>query len=206
MRKTGKSGARPIPSEPDPFSLSSWEKDVRTTYKKFPGYWQKGKPYLDAIEWIPIYDTLTRLLSLKKGEIDLALSLDPKDVGALEKEGFVVARRKVGAGIMSLVPDSANPSSPWANLKVRQAAQYALDTEALVKTIYHGESEAVNQEIYKGHWGYNPSIVGYPYNPARARQLLAEAGYPGGFKTKLSYRTTPLEDHSLPQCKVISRP
>ena len=50
-----------------PFQFVSWEKGVKTVYKKFPDYWQKGKPYLDGIEWIPMQDPMTRLLSLKKG-------------------------------------------------------------------------------------------------------------------------------------------
>ena len=95
------------------------------------------------------------------------------------------------------VPDSANPKSPFADLRVRQAAQYAIDTEAIAKTIFYGEVEPANQWIYKGHWGYNPSVVGYPYNPAKAKQLLAEAGYPNGFKTKLLYRTSPESDQTL---------
>ena len=177
-----------------PFRFVSWEKDVRTIYKKFDSYWQKGKPYLDGIEWIPIQDTLTRQLSLKKGELDLALGLAPKDLVGLEKEGYVVNRVRVGSGAYALIPDSANPKSPFADVRVRQSAQYAIDNETLVKAILYGEAEPANQYVYKGHWGYNPSVVGYPYNPAKARELLAEAGYPNGFKTKLLYRSNPQED------------
>lgn len=97
----------------------------------------------------------------------------------------------MGSGAWTLVPDSANPNSPWANIKVRQAAQYAIDTDAIVKTILNGEAEAVNQWSPKAHWGYNPSVVGYPYNPTKAKQLLSEAGYQNGFKTKITYRTGP---------------
>ena len=193
-KKNGQEWAMGHPVGTGPFEFVSWEKDVRTVYKKFPGYWQKGKPYLDGIEWIPIADSNTRTLSFRKGELDLILWVAAKDVAGLEREGAIVNKGMIGSGVTSLVPDSANPASPFANLKVRQAAQYAIDRNALVKSIFYGEAEATNQWIYKAHWAYNPSVVGYPYNPAKARQLLAEAGYPGGFKTKILYRTTPEAD------------
>ena len=185
---------RKAPGGNGPFEFVSWEKDVRTTYKKFPGYWQKGKPYVDRVEWTPISDTLTRQLSFRRGEQDLMLSVPQKDVAAIEKDGYTIARQRVGSGAVSLIPDSANPKSPWADLRVRQAAQYAIDGAALVKSVYYGEGEVTNQWIYKSSWAYNPSVVGYPYNPAKARQLLAAAGYPNGFKTKLLYRTNPQDD------------
>jgi len=180
-----------------PFQFVSWEKDVRTTYKKFDGYWQKGKPYLDGIVWTPIFDSITRQLSLKAGELDLALRLAAKDLAGLEKDGFMVTRRNVGSGVVSLIPDSANPKSPFADVRIRQAAQYAIDTESIVKSVFMGEAEPANQWIYKAHWGYNPSVVGYPYNPTKAKKLLADAGYPNGFKTKILYRTNPQEDQTF---------
>jgi peptide/nickel transport system substrate-binding protein len=177
-----------------PFEFVSWQKDVRTVYKKFPGYWQKGKPYLDSIVWAPIADTLTQEISLRKGEWEMMLTNVPKSITALEKEGFVVTRQRTGSGAVSIIPDSANPKSPFADVRVRQAAQHAIDTNALVQTIFYGEFEVVNQWIYKGHWGYNPSVAGYPYNPDKARKLLADAGYPKGFKTRILYRTDPESD------------
>ena len=193
-KKNGADWCANNPVGTGPFQFVSWEKEVRTKYKRFDNYWQKGKPYLDGIEWIPINDTLTRLLSLKKGELDLGLTISPKDIADLEKDGYIVVRQRAGAGARALAPDSANPNSPFANLKVRQAAQYAIDNEGIAKAIYYGEAEPANQWIYKGHWAYNSSVVGYPYNPTKAKQLLAEAGYPNGFKTKITYFTTPEND------------
>jgi peptide/nickel transport system substrate-binding protein len=190
VKKNGVDWAASHPTGTGPFLFVGWEKDTRTVYKKFPGYWQKGKPYLDEIVWTPVADSLVRVLSLRKGELDLILSVGPKDLADLEKEGFIVKRQFIGSGATSLVPDSANPKSPFADIRVRQAAQYAIDAAAIVKEVFHGEWEVANQWIYKGHWGYNPSIAGYPYNPAKAKQLLAEAGYPNGFKTKLTFRTS----------------
>jgi peptide/nickel transport system substrate-binding protein len=173
-----------------PFKFVNWQKDTRITFEKFDGYWQKGKPYLDRIEFTTILDSFTRELSLRNGELDLIWTLAAKDLATLEKDGFVVARRSGGSGARSLVPDSVNPKSPFADVRVRRAAAHAIDTGALVKTIYFGENVATNQQIFKGHWAYNPSIAGYPYNPVQAKKLLSEAGYPNGFKTKLLYGTS----------------
>ena len=195
-KKNGKEWAAKHPVGTGPFEFVSWEKDVRTTCKKFAGYWQKGKPYLDRIEWNIIGETFTRESALKSGEMDVILFPAPSDVAGLQKDGFVVTRHMITAGARGGVFDSANPKSPFHDLRVRQAAQYAIDAEAIVKALFQGEAEATNQFNHKAHWGYNPSIVGYPYNPAKAKQLLAEAGYPNGFKTKLLPRIMPM-DQSL---------
>jgi len=193
-KKNGEEWCAKNPVGTGPFQFVSWEKDVRTVYKKFPDYWQKGKPYLDRIEWILIVDTLTQELSLRRGETDIILTLASKPLAGLEKDGLVVTGVRMGSGVRGLVPDSVNPKSPFADVRVRQAAQYAIDTEAIVKAIFYGKNEPINQYVSKAHWGYNPSVVGYPYNPTKARQLLAEAGYPNGFKTKILWLSTPEDD------------
>jgi ABC-type transport system substrate-binding protein len=137
---------------------------------------------------------MTREMSFRKGESDLMLTQAAKGIAGLEKDGFTVARRMPGSGGWAELPDSANPKSPWADLRVRQAASYAIDKEAIVKALFYGEAEPAYQYGYKGHWAYNPSVIGYPYNPAKAKQLLAEAGYPNGFKTKVMFITNPDND------------
>ncbi len=193
--KNGLEWAANNPVGTGPFQFVSWQKDVKTTFKRFDGYWQKGKPYLDAVEWTVIADQVTQMLSLRKGEADVANVPNPKDIPGLEKEGFVVTRGMNGSGARSLVFDAANSKSPFADIRVRQAAQYAIDGKTMVDTLFLGLGEAANQWIYKGHWGYNPDVVCYPYNPDKAKQLLADAGYPSGFKTKLLYLGTGVVDY-----------
>jgi ABC-type transport system substrate-binding protein len=192
-KKDGMQACANRPVGTGPFQFVSWDKDKQTVYKKFPGYWQKGKPYVDGIEWISVAEPVTRELAFRKGDADLLLTIAPKDVSGLEKDGYVVSRNRL-MGAMSLVPDSANTQSPFADLRVRQATQHAIDPNAIVRAVYYSEAEVANQWVYKGHWGYNPSVAGYPYNPAKAKQLLAQAGYPNGFKTKILYRTNPVQD------------
>ena len=76
FKKNGKDWCTNNPVGTGPFQIVSRQKDVRSTFKKFDGYWQKGKPYLDKIEFTPIQDTMMRELSLKKGEVDLMGSSD----------------------------------------------------------------------------------------------------------------------------------
>jgi peptide/nickel transport system substrate-binding protein len=71
---------------------------------------------------------------------------------------------------------------PLTNLKVRQALQYAVNEDRLFKTIFYGYGEKAKQCVPSTWWGHNPSIPAYEYNPERAKKLLAEAGYPNGFK------------------------
>jgi len=193
-KKNGEEWCSKNPVGTGPFQFVSWERDVRVTYKKFDGYWQKGKPYIDRIEFTLIPEPLTREFSFRRGDLDLVMTTIAKEVAGLKKDGFMVTGHTLGGGVRSLVPDSANPKSPFFDVRVRQAAQHAIDTEALVKTIYYGLTEPTNQYIYKGHWAYNPAVVGYPYSPEKAKKLLTEAGYSNGFKTKILYRTDPQSD------------
>jgi len=194
FKKNGGDWCAGNPVGTGPFQFVSRQLNTRLTYRKFDGYWQKGKPYLDKIEFVPITDPMTREFSLRKGEVDLIVTTSAKNLKALGKDGFVVLKSLQPAGARSIAFDSANPKSPFADVRVRQASQHAVDTKALVDNIFYGEFEPANQQVYKGNWAHNPAVVGYPYNPAKAKQLLAAAGYPNGFKTKLTYYTNPEND------------
>ncbi len=135
-KKNGPDWAETHPVGTGPFEFVSWERDTHITFKKFNGYWQKGKPYLDGVRWTNIIDPLTREMSLQKGEIDVGIYLDPQNMKKLEKDGYIINRLPAG-GASALVPDSANPNSPWAKLKVRQAAQHAINTKDIAETVFY---------------------------------------------------------------------
>jgi peptide/nickel transport system substrate-binding protein len=194
FKKNGADWCSNNPVGTGPFKFVSRQQNVRTIYEKFDGYWQKGKPYLDKIEFVPMQDPLTRELSLRKAELDIIATTDAKNLKNLEKDGFIVNRLPHPAGARSIVFDSGNPKSPFADVRVRQAAQHAVDAAAINLAIFNGEHEPTNQLTFKRNWGYNPAVRGYRYDPAKAKQLLAAAGYPKGFKTKLIYYTTPEND------------
>jgi peptide/nickel transport system substrate-binding protein len=167
-----------------PFRFKSWQRDLSIRFERFEGYWQKGKPYVDAFEWLHIKDPMTAVSAFMAGEGDAIINVPPALAAQLQKDGqFDV--RAVPFISAALVSDSGTPSSPFAKLKVRQAVSHAIDSKAIVDSVYYGFAEVTNQYSSPKNWGYNKKVAGYPYDPKKARKLLAEAGYPNGFKTTL---------------------
>jgi peptide/nickel transport system substrate-binding protein len=183
--KDRKTWAEQNPVGTGPFKFVSWQKNVKITFEKNLNYWQPGKPYLDKIIFTVINDEVTLGASFKAGEQDTIYSQSP----AVIKELMDSGKYDFYSGDVSLIGglegDSRHPESPWANLKVRQAACYSVDGAAFAKAVGFGQWVATNQLDISTRWGYNPSVQGYPYNVAKAKQLLSEAGYPNGFSTNI---------------------
>jgi peptide/nickel transport system substrate-binding protein len=191
FEKNGKDWCIKNPIGTGPFKFVSWDRDIKQVFAKNPDYWQKGKPYLDRVEFITIADPLVQLASLQKGEIDVLWSTLAKDVAPLLQQGtFNVANLKSGLGsaMRGLVGDSGHASSPFSKLQVRQAVSCAIDRDAINKGIFYGYGIVSNQLSIPGTVNYNPNLTNLPFNPAKAKSLLAEAGYPNGFSTKIYCR------------------
>lgn len=166
-----------------PFLFESFKRDVMTTFNRNPNYWNKALPYLDRLEFNYIKDSMTQVAALRAGEID-DLGLDTgKMLADLQNEGFKI--ESANQGTVVLIPDSKNPDSPFANKKVREAVSYAIDREAIVKARGFGFWDPSYQVIYDGNSGHIPNFQGRRYDPEKAKKLLAEAGYPNGFQTKI---------------------
>ncbi|HVN97337.1 MAG TPA: ABC transporter substrate-binding protein [Syntrophorhabdaceae bacterium] len=186
FKANGADWCRTHPVGTGPFKFVSWQRDVGIKYEKFDSYWQKGKSYLDAIEWVIITDPVSRLAAFKRGEVDDLANVQPKDVEDLKATGkYYGAFCQLSALTFCLMGDSGHPRSPFANIKVRQAIEYAIDKQALAKSFTFGLGQIANQYAPPNSWGNNPNVKGYPYDPNKAKKLLAEAGYPRGFKTKI---------------------
>jgi peptide/nickel transport system substrate-binding protein len=192
VKKNNEEWAANNPVGTGPFKFVSWQKSVKTVYTKNPNYWQKGKPYLDGIEYSVIVDPNTMGMALKGKEIDAAQTFPvSKELPDLQKAGYVILRGARPSGQMGLCPNSVDDNSPFKDVKVRQAVAYAIDQKGIISALL-GEAIAVNQHVGPGKWGFNPNVTGYPYDPAKAKQLLAEAGFPNGFKTKIIYQINPI--------------
>jgi peptide/nickel transport system substrate-binding protein len=177
-----------------PFIMTNYVLNQKVSYDKNPNYW-RGVPYLDGVDYNIIPDLTTQLLAYKAGEIHI-LGAQLKDVTALEKEGFNIVQSNDAIFNFCLVPSSANPNSPLSDVRVRQACQYAIDQSALIAGITYGLGNP-SQQIFCIAPYMNPDAVGYPYDPQKAKDLLAAAGYGNGLTLTLTY-TAGFGDPNVP--------
>jgi len=166
-----------------PFVQSDYQRDVRLYAKKNANYWETGKPLLDEYCYIFVSDELTATALFKSGGGDVMQSSNPAILTDLAQTNKVIS---VYLGPTSLFFDSANADSPWSNLKVRQAVEYAIDKEGMARTFGYGYKSAY-QFSTSASMAFDPAIEakGRKYDVAKAKQLMTEAGYPSGFKTRL---------------------
>jgi len=172
-----------------PFKLVEFVRSQYVKYVKNTDYWQPGKPYLDAWEVYFIPDPVTSLMSFKKGDALVIHGLSPTEANDLKKSGYEILPTQVKL-VNVLLPDGLNKDSPWADKRVREAAEYAIDKNALAKSIGEGYYEAAYEFAPASAAHFVTGMTFRTFDPAKAKQLLADAGYPTGFKTKIYAGTT----------------
>jgi peptide/nickel transport system substrate-binding protein len=187
----GQDGVKNNPVGTGPFKFVSFNRDVSLKYEKFNGYWQQGKPYLDRVEFNYIADPVVRLASFKASEGQVLLNLDPNDANSLVKSNSGIIVSKCLGSLYGLAGDGSHANSPFTDIRVRQAIEYALDRGPSVQTIGVGTWDVTDQPCAKNSWGYDTSPSPYSYNPQKAKALLAEAGYPNGLEVPLIICNTP---------------
>jgi peptide/nickel transport system substrate-binding protein len=164
-----------------PFKFADFKRDVHLKYERFDDYWG-GKPYLDAVEFVFVPDTETALAALLAGEAEIIGSIQFKDIATLERAGFNFIA--IQSTQCLLAPDTANPDSIYANKKVREAVEYAIDRKEIAKSLGYGHMQPMDLFAPSNVDAYIPGL-GRQYDPGKARKLLEEAGYPNGFETKI---------------------
>lgn len=154
--------------------------------ERFDDYWGE-KPRVKTLIFRAITDPSSRVNAVLRGEVDLSVALPFSDYARLKKEsGLDVIQSRVASPVYVRVY-TTDKTSPFGNVKVRQALSYALDTNAIIKSVLYGVGEPLGTMISNYYpYGADRSIKPYPYDPAKARALLAEAGYPKGFETTLN--------------------
>ncbi|MDR7439765.1 MAG: ABC transporter substrate-binding protein [Armatimonadota bacterium] len=185
IRRLGEDRAQWEPSGTGPFRLTRYDPNAFAVYARFDRYWDRGKPYLDRLELRFIRDVQTLKAAMLAGQVDVAGFGDPQVINELRATGRFQVISGLHRGILMLIPDSANEDSPFADRRVREALQYAFDRAALARALGYGLWEPWHQIAQPESPAALPDYRAPAYNPARAKELLAQAGYPNGFRTRL---------------------
>jgi peptide/nickel transport system substrate-binding protein len=161
-----------------PYKVVNYVPGQYLDLEAYDKYWGP-KPQIKKARFYFVGDAQTRLAKLQAGEVDLMMDTSYPDVAPLRKAGFDIAELPCQP-TTSIQFQLKNPNTPWHDLRVRQAIVYAIDRKAIIKGLLHGVPVHYPR-LLPGEVGYDPDLKDYEYNPAKARQLMKDAGYANGF-------------------------
>ncbi|HVS02478.1 MAG TPA: ABC transporter substrate-binding protein [Thermoanaerobaculia bacterium] len=168
-----------------PYRLLRHDPGERVTLEAFPGYWGQS-PAFRRVELLAIPDPGERVQRLLDGEIDLAQALPPAEVARVEGSGVATVALREGLSVEYLETRSDRP--PFDDDRVRRALSLALDREALVRELLHGQGVPAGQLVPPMAVGFAPDLAAPAADPDAARRLLHAAGYPDGLDVELEHR------------------
>jgi peptide/nickel transport system substrate-binding protein len=173
------------PSGTGPFRLTSWRPGgERFEFEAFDGYWDK-RPVIDRLIIRQIPEGATRVSALLAGEAQIANNL-PIDLSEVvnRTSGYRITSGFLGNGL--IIAFNMHKEGPHQNPKVREALSYAVNRETILRDLLKGNGRVLNGQVLTPEaFGYNPALTPVPYDLARAKRLMAEAGFPNGFSTTL---------------------
>ncbi len=168
-----------------PYKLRSWRKDLELVLERNEDYFgEKGK--LDTIVYRPIPEAASRVIALESGDVDVITQIPPADLKRLESDREISVKKTVSIGSQQFRFHCKR--KPFTDPRVRQAISYAIDRRSILEHLMPGMAEPSTGPLTPRIRG-RADLGEIPYDPERAMELLGEAGYPDGFKTKIT--TTP---------------
>ncbi len=180
VEKVGDDGFKKQPIGLGPYKFVSSTPGIEIVMEANESYWRK-MPSVKRLVFKSVPEATTRAAMLKKGEVDVAYLLDVPTALELKRDPNLKLAFSGAIGIHFLdFFDQWDPKSPWADKRVRLAAMMAIDLRALNEAENLGASRLTGSLVPR-KFEFAMSLEPYPYNPAKAKQLLAEAGYPNGF-------------------------
>ena len=169
--------SRPIGS--GRYRFDTWERGSRLVLKRNENYsGTKGRPQTLVYRAIP--DATTRVTELLTGGVDVILPIAPDFIDKLEKNPQITVYRKTGLTVWYVGFNVEK--KPFTDKRVRQAFNHAVNKDAIVRDILKGTGVPAVGPLLPGTWAADPALRRYAYDPAAAKRLLAEAGYPNGFE------------------------
>eukprot|EP01037_Dinobryon_pediforme_P009681 gene9681-9745_t len=172
-----------------PFQLVQYAKDSTLRFRAFPEFWGKQggmperAPMVDNLVFSITPDPAVRLAKLRAGECQVARYPNATDLDTIRSTPGLVLQEDTIASASHLAMRTDH--KPFDDVRVRRALAMAIDLNSLVKAVYQGTGTPTAALVPPSLWGHNTDVKPYPYDPAAAKALLAEAGYPNGFSTDL---------------------
>ena len=181
VEKVGDEGFKKAPIGAGPYKFVSFNPGIELVMEAFDQYWRKP-PHVKRLVFKVIPDESTRLAALKRGEIDIVYSIRGELAEELRRTPGLTLKPAVVQGVFCLYfPDQWDPKSPWHDERVRRAASLAIDRQGTNEALTLGYSLITGNPIVPDHYEFFWQPPDPVYDPDKAKQLLAEAGYPKGF-------------------------
>lgn len=160
-----------------PYKFASWERGSHFSMQRNDKYWRRGGNVKEIL-WRPIKEDAARIAALEAGQVDIINNVPPHEVERLKRHPRVRVELVRGLRVIFI---GLNPAhKPFDNKLVRQAFNYSVDQEAIIKHIQEDQAYPLKGLLGPQMFGYDADIKNYPYDPEKAKQLLAQAGYPNG--------------------------
>jgi peptide/nickel transport system substrate-binding protein len=166
-----------------PYKFKQWDKGNQFVMEWNEDYWG-GKPCAKTITTLAIPDMQALAAAVEAGDIDVTVMVPPTEVPRLAATEGLAYYKQPAIGPESIYFNLENPI--LSNIKVREAIAHAIDAEAFTEGVLQGTTGPANTHFTTGSWAYDPNATLPEYDVEKAKALLAEAGYPDGFKIKLT--------------------
>jgi peptide/nickel transport system substrate-binding protein len=163
--------------------LNEWVPGDRIVLDKNPNYWREGYPTLDRITFRPITESSTRAAAIQTGEVDVVSRLSPDEAAAIEgADGVNIIEYPTNRVYYITFNNlTSGVGEPTEDAVVRQALNYAVDVEGIIGALFNGKGRQATGFVTPADFGYDDDLAPYSYDPDKARELLAEAGFADGF-------------------------
>jgi len=185
--QVGREGIVRAPVGTGPYRLKSQETDKGAVLERFDGYFEggaKGKPSIKTIEVKVIPDANTQMANLMTGQVDWIWRVSSDLADKLARVPNVTLESAETMRYVAIAFDAAGRAgkSPIQDARVRQAFAYAINRQSLRDNLVKGKSRVLHSPCFPGQFGCSENVMRYSYDPARAKKLLADAGFPNGFE------------------------
>jgi peptide/nickel transport system substrate-binding protein len=187
VEEVGESGFAENPVGTGPFMFEEWAKGDHITYKANPDYWREGLPKIETLIFRPIPESATRTAAIQTGEVDIVGRLSSDEAQSLLGVPDVKVIRYPVARVYYIAFNNLTTGvgEPTEDPLVRQAMNYAVDVDTIIDALFDGFAQPATGFVASGELGYG-AVEPFGYDPERAEELLAEAGYPDGFEMDMA--------------------